>query len=221
VIAEAGRTSRLGLNDFAKHIRSGVAYCLSDKYVFRVLCLAVFLNLVIATREVVWFPTLKLELRLSESEIGTLSSAVAAVIGLASLFVTKAAGDPSRRPVLLLTGQAAVVAGGFCFVIPPSITTVALGSVLIGVGGLMHGIPSALVRKERVPSHLQGAALAVARIVSRLVVPVTMFLTTWLSKTFGVTSVVAFMTTVAALASLAICAKRPVRWRVSGEVHHQ
>lgn len=142
--------------------------------------LALCLNVLSATREVLWFPLLRQKYTLTELQIGICSGAVAMIVASSSVVAQKLAKCKTNWINLTLTAQIIVIMAGLIVSIFSSLGGLVVGAMLIGISGVFHGLPSALIRKNEVPAHLQGAALAVARILSRLIVPISMFVLSWL-----------------------------------------
>lgn len=169
-----------GIKYFINHIKMGFKISWNDSTVRSIIALALGLNFLAATREVLWFPLLRQTHHLSAMQIGMCSSIVASFIALGSFAVQKLARTKNRWIPLTLIAQILVLAAGVTMGVNTSIIALIFGSMILGIAGLLHSLPSAMLRKEKVPAELQGSALAVARIFSRLVAPAAMFTVSWL-----------------------------------------
>ena len=190
------------IKGFAEHLKLGFKISLSDRTIRSLLGLAICINIIAAAKAVMWFPLLRQTYRLNEMQIGVCSSIVAISIALFSFVAQKLAKKPERWIPLTLIAQILVVFSGVAFSLMSSTAGLVLGSMILGIAALLHSLPSAMLRKNRVPTNLQGSALAVARILSRLIMPVAMFIASWLQTKTDPSNIFLSITLIAAVLSL-------------------
>lgn len=141
---------------------------------------------------------LKLGFKISWSD-----STIRSILGLAiCINIIAAAKAVMWFPLLRQTYRLNEMQIGVSFSMSASVAGLVLGSMILGIAALLHSLPSAILRKNRVPTNLQGSALAVARILSRLIMPVAMFIASWLQTKTDPSNIFLSITLITAVLSL-------------------
>ncbi len=193
VLAEKKASDAFSISGFFKDSVAGFTILWANHWLRMVTILAVFLNIILAVHYANWAILYKIEFNVGERYLGFVQSACAVFFIIASLAAGRYIGSDLKKCVFsLVLAQVAAIFGSIFIFSAPHIFIAVVGSVLMSVANAFHGLPSTIIRKEVTEINQYGKVLAAARVISRLLAPVSITVAALLIPYFTIKQIMLF-----------------------------
>lgn len=191
------------LGECKNDIFSGFAQLWKNPFLRRITLLAVFLNIPLTIHAANWPMIYKVKFLTPDKTIGFVQSICAGFFVLVSIFLGRYLKANLRKNTnSLVVAQLSAVVGSLLIYFSPYLYWTVLGSALISMSNACHGLPSTVIRTSVTSVENYGKVLAAAKIVSRILVPLTLAVSVFALNIFSIPTILLISAMICLLGSV-------------------